>query len=251
MMWQKRFKLITFGEIDSTNSEALRLAKSSVAENHVIWAESQTGGRGRYGRIWNSELGNLYMSILLQSDEFLHEQSQLSFVASLSVYEAIKTMVEEQNIALNMRLKWPNDILIDSAKVSGILLESIKYNNSQYLVIGIGINVNDAPVLQDRKTTSLCEVNLGSSVIGVLDSVMNSFMTYYDLWRNEGFLKIRELWLERSYRPGEMITFSDGANVIEGSFIDIDANGSIRLKLSSGQIYTNNSGEVFFGGLGA
>ena len=246
MMWQKRFKLLTFNEIDSTNSEALRLAKLGVTYNHVIWAESQTGGRGRYGRIWHSKPGNLYMSILLQSDEFFQSQSQLSFVASLSVYEAIQTMANEQNIALNMRLKWPNDIVIDVVKASGILLESIKYNNRQYLVIGIGINVNDAPVLQDRKTTSLCEVKLHASVRDVLDSVMNSFMTYYDLWLNEGFLKIRELWLAQSYALGEMVTFTDGANIIEGTFIDIDANGSIRLKLSSGQIYTNNSGEVFF-----
>lgn len=247
MMWLQRFKLLTFDEIDSTNSEALRLAKVGANQNHVIWAEKQTGGRGRYGRIWCSEPDNLYMSILLKSDDFFWGQSQLSFVASLSVYEAIKTIAEEQNIALDMRLKWPNDIVINGVKASGILLEAIKYNNSQYLVIGIGVNINNAPVLQDRKTMSLCEANLRASVSDVLDAVMNSFITYYDLWRNEGFLKIRELWLDRSYKQGDMIRFTDGIKVIEGSFIDIDDHGYIRIKLSSGRIYRQGTGEVFFG----
>lgn len=247
-MWLNKFKLLTFDSIDSTNSEALRLAKLGVDENYVILSESQTFGRGRYGRMWDSAPGNLYMSILLNSDIFFSIQSELSFVASLSVYDAIKNMLQEKNLSFEMRLKWPNDIMINGAKIAGILLESIKYNDRHYLVIGMGVNVKNAPSLEGRKITFLNDLSLGPvSIRVILDSVMNSFTHYYDLWQKFGFANIRKIWLENSYKQGEIITFSDGKNFIKGSFIDIDANGAIRLRLDSGKIYSSSVGEVFFG----
>lgn len=247
-MWQDQYRLLIFDEIDSTNQEALRLAKNGICQDLVIFAKNQTDGYGRSKRPWQSGEGNLAMSILLKSDDFSKVQSQLSFVVGLSLYDVIGRILSTQNIVAEVMLKWPNDLMINEAKIAGILLESIKYNNIKYLVIGIGVNLCSAPKIENRQTTSLN--NLGLKVISareLLDLIMNSFIYYNDLWRKQGFGVIRKLWLEKTFKTGDLVTFTDGSIKIVGHFLDIDSEGAVRMKLSSGEIYSKTSGEVFFG----
>lgn len=246
-MWQDKYRLITFDEIDSTNKEALRLAKEDIAQNLVIFTQCQTGGYGRYGRTWESGEGNLAMSILLKADDVADIQSQLSFVAGLSVYSAIRQTILAKNIAVEMLLKWPNDVLINGNKIAGILLQSIKYNDKQYLTIGIGANVNYTPRVENKKVTSLQELDLNISARDLLDLIMHYFIYYDDLWRKEGFVEIRDLWLEKTFKAGEVISFSDGVVRIIGQFMDVDSEGAIRIRMQSGEIYRQTSGEVFLG----
>ena len=247
LRWFKRYNLLMFNELDSTNVEARRLVESGTDGNFVIWAESQTSGKGRYGRQWVSQPDNLYLSILLDSSEFADKQEQLSFVASLSVYNAIRMVSVNAGKKIDLGLKWPNDVLVGGAKISGILLESIQYIGACKLIIGIGINVSMHPTNLDRDTTSMHALGLDNHTVAeVLNLVMSSFENYYLLWRTKGFRYIRGLWLKKIYNPKHVMTVNDGKNRISGIFKDLDLNGAIRLKLASGHIYTLSAGEVFF-----
>ncbi len=145
--WLRSFNLLMFDDIDSTNTEAKRLAECSVDGDFVIWAKSQNNGRGRAGKEWISEEGNLYMSLLLRPRCAFVHYSEISFVTAISVGEVIFDLVAgcEGFKEMTSGYKWPNDILVDGKKISGILLETLPYSVSnseeRWLIIGIGINI--------------------------------------------------------------------------------------------------------------
>ena len=174
------YQLIEHDEIDSTNSEAKRLVLSGNATQSIIWAHKQTAGRGRYGRVWQSESGNLHMSILMPLEVALSRAAELSFVMGLSVHEILSSLrgtvcdeaIQKQQNSGSPRqasllatparddyviklyqpclnnpisLKWPNDIFIDDNKIGGILLESVRHANQAWLIIGVGLNIEHSP----------------------------------------------------------------------------------------------------------
>lgn len=246
--WLREYNYLTFDVIDSTNSEARRVLSRGADGNFVISAGEQISGRGRNGRIWESRPGNLYMSILLEADGFYNRQSDISFVTALAVYDSISEISRTCASKVDLIIKWPNDILINGAKISGILLESIKSNAKHYLIIGIGVNIALSPNLSDKKTISCADLNIKNiSPSLMLDIIMKHFSYYYNLWQDKGFTPVRQLWLERSCKRGEVITVSDGRNRISGLFQDIDENGAIVLKLASGEHCKLSTGDVFFG----
>lgn len=244
--WMSRYTLLMFNELDSTSLEANKLASSAPIGNFVIWAKSQTAGRGRTGRQWESKPGNLYMSILLPSEASVEDQAQVSFVAALSVLDAIQG---EQSAAIDIKLKWPNDVMVSGKKISGILLESAKVRGKNYLIIGIGVNLDNHPELKEKPATSMKASGLPyDSVEQILNLIMSAFEKYYGIWHESyGFAKIRELWLARAYKFKEAITVSDGKQRISGVFEDLDQSGSIVLCLASGETCTMSACEVFFG----
>lgn len=253
--WMNRYNLLMFNELGSTNIEAAKLASSAPIGNFVIWAKSQFAGKGRAGRQWESKEGNLYMSILLQSDAPIEDQAQVSFVASLSVADAISSLMHNPKAQVNksssvdVRLKWPNDVMVNDKKIAGILLESVKVGDKNYLIIGIGVNLDNHPDILDKPTSSLKLLDIAYiSVEQILNLIMSSFEKYYNLWHEGyGFAKIRELWLAKAYKFKDTITVSDGKQRISGLFEDLDMAGSIMLRLTSGQICTLYSCEIFFG----
>ncbi|WPY00245.1 Bifunctional ligase/repressor BirA [Candidatus Trichorickettsia mobilis] len=246
--WLKKYNLLIFDEIDSTNSEAIRLAKAGVTGNFVIWAQSQTAGRGKYSKKWYSEPGNFYASILLEKNIPIEIQPQLSFVTALAVYDTVIAIAKSANLTLTIGLKWPNDVLVDSKKIAGILLESIKLSNSGYLIIGVGINLRSNPLDIDQPATNL--FNFGIDQVGsdqTLHLFISFFEKYFSMWQQQGFMPIRQLWLKKANKLNKVITIDDGKNRISGRFQDIDLTGNIRIKLACGQIYSLSAGEVFFG----
>ena len=121
--WLSRYNLIMFDEIDSTNLEARRLIESGINDDFVIVASKQNNGKGRTGSNWVSEEGNLYLSIILRPYGKTHTFPQLSFITSLALYDTISALSRENNkSSLDMKLKWPNDVLVNNHKISGILL---------------------------------------------------------------------------------------------------------------------------------
>ncbi len=206
----------------------------------MIFAQNQTKSRGRSNKIWYSSTGNLHVSILLNHKIALHYVSQLSFVMAIVVYKTIRFLaVGSEN---SIKLKWPNDILINEEKVSGILLESISINNNNYLIIGIGINVKDSPLNIDQLTTNLFARNISvRNLEYLLGLLMVNFEKYFSRWKEQGFSKIRQYWLKRAYKLGQMVTINDGNINISGVFKDIGENGCIIIKLASGEVYYINS----------
>ena len=243
--WLRRYNLLSFEEIDSTNSEALRIAHSGACGDFIIISSIQTGGRGTKGRFWSSFAGNLHASILLETKFDVKKTLQLSFLVANAVFEAINYFADRQDVKLDMKLKWPNDILINHAKVAGILLESIKLNNKNYVVIGLGVNIEKAPKLDQK---AVCLKDLGVMVENpdiFLNVVMGKFEALYKEWQeDDSFVQIRKKWLSRAYNLNQTVIINDGISRISGIFKTIDLDGSMRLKLASGQYCNIVSGDV-------
>ncbi|AAY61595.1 biotin--[acetyl-CoA-carboxylase] ligase [Rickettsia felis] len=257
-----KFKLIVFDEIDSTSSEAMRIAKSNkVDSNYAVLAKSQTKARGRSGKNWQSRVGNLHVSLLIKPDKELELLPQLSFVTALAVYDTMSSRGPATgfNQSINnldpvgglrddtIQLKWPNDVLVNGRKIAGILLESVKVKNNYYLIIGIGINITYHPDNIDQPTTSLISENLPPiEPQALLEKLIENFEKYYQIWHNNGFSFIRKKWLEHAYKLHENISVKYQNDIVTGLFKDIDSTGRIILQLPSKKIISFSTAELFF-----
>jgi BirA family biotin operon repressor/biotin-[acetyl-CoA-carboxylase] ligase len=236
------YHLLTYDNLDSTNEEAKRLSLAGGQHGAVIWATEQTAGKGRDGRTWQSLSGNLHFSLLLRphlSNEIL---SQLSFVTSLALFRAVRTLVESDG---EITIKWPNDLLLDGAKLAGILLETC-YDGAgdPWVVIGVGVNVEKHPIIEDYPTTSLKAAGLEIiSAKIVLSRFLNMFENLYDEWVDHGFKNIRQQWLAHAAYLHDIISLQYGDEQIKGEFSSIDECGNIMLK-SDGQVKIFAVGEV-------
>lgn len=236
------YHLLSYNELDSTNDEARRLAEAGAAHGAMIWAKTQSAGKGRMGRNWVSEEGNLFVSVLLSPEMPIEQLAQLSIVSSLSVLETLLPIIGENH---RCRLKWPNDILLDEKKVGGILLESFEANDKRWVVAGIGINIDSFPGDVNYPATCLKEagVELISAKI-VLSRFIHHFIQCYDAWINEGFEVICERWKSHAFQLGETITVASGADMLTGTFSDVDAEGYLCLKQANGRIMRIPAGDV-------
>jgi BirA family biotin operon repressor/biotin-[acetyl-CoA-carboxylase] ligase len=244
--WLKEYNLLTFDQIDSTNSEALRIIRAGIVGNFVIWANKQTAGRGQRSRSWQSLEGNLHMSILLDCNIDAQRCLQLPFLAANAVCKSILFFAKEKKIDPDISLKWPNDVLISGRKVAGILVESINIRGRRYVVIGFGTNIMQYPTDLPYPATSLKKekVNPAHS-----DEFLNILMTNFDKlfkkWNHDGnFIKTREYWLKRAYNLNKVVTIDNGDSRISGVFREIDVDGSIKLELAGGQFYNLTAGEI-------
>ncbi|XVN42995.1 MAG: biotin--[acetyl-CoA-carboxylase] ligase [Candidatus Rickettsia vulgarisii] len=237
MSWKEKYKLVVFGEVDSTRLEAMRIAKTNPNQNYIILAKTQTNGRGRHGRSWQSISGNLHINILLKHNIDLNYLSQLSLVTAIAVYKTISSLPSKSKN--NIKLKWPNDLLINNKKVSGMILGTVNNDANQYLSIGIGINIIDNPTNIDQVTTNLIDENIEvPDVESLLNLLMINFNKYFSLWKAKGFSKIRQFWLKRAYKLKERITANYGNVKVTGIFTGIDDNGGMQILLDSGKVAT-------------
>lgn len=245
--WLNKYNLLIFDKIDSTNCEAIRLAKAHVDSDFIIWAQEQTAGRGRYAKQWHSKRGNFYLSLLLSRDIPISMQPQLSFVTALAIYDTVQKTAQKAGVILQLKLKWPNDILISDHKLGGILLESINIRGVSYVIIGVGLNLLSSPHNLGRRVTSLHEHKVNDiNVDRVLDTFITTFDEYFATWCSNGFSIIRKEWIRKSGTIGAPITFNNGTETISGIFQDIDNDGNICIENSAGLTVKFSTGEVFF-----
>lgn len=224
----KRSLIEEVEETGSTNADLLaRLAAGEeLPESFWLRANRQSAGRGRLGRQWDSGSGNLLCSTIVHLRPDDPSPSTLSLVAGLAAYDTIKQLLFPDT---PMLLKWPNDVLIQDAKVAGILLERHK----QAVVIGIGINLYHAPDLPDRKTTTIVYEN-GKFANGP-DKVLPMLGTFLrdrlECWRNEPLSKTLLEWTVRSHRFNDRIriTGSDG-QVMHANYRGIDESGALKVQ---------------------
>jgi BirA family biotin operon repressor/biotin-[acetyl-CoA-carboxylase] ligase len=132
-----QFNVRRFETTSSTNDDAKEAAEKGAAEGMVVWALSQSGGRGRHGRQWHSPIGNLYCSVVLRPSLGRRFFGFYSFISALAIGDSIKEVLPQADV----ELKWPNDVLVRGKKISGILLEA----GEDFLVIGIGVNILYVP----------------------------------------------------------------------------------------------------------
>lgn len=245
-------RLLAFDEIDSTNAEGMRLAGAGETGPLWIWARTQTLGRGRSGRIWTSVPGNLYASLLTRLDCPPDSVHQLSLLTGVAAHDAIRSAALRTGAALaGLRLKWPNDVLIGEAKLAGILPESTRVpgpSHALIAVVGIGINLAGRPEGIGRTATDLaahgCPIE-PADMLGRLAAAMADWLGRWD--NGAGFERVRKAWLQRAGPPGERISVNTGRELVEGSFLGIDAQGALVLRDLSGARHRFTYGDVTLG----
>jgi BirA family transcriptional regulator, biotin operon repressor / biotin---[acetyl-CoA-carboxylase] ligase len=214
--------------IDSTNEEARRLASEGAPHGTVIHADEQTAGRGRMARTWFSPPGNLYLSIILRTGTTEQRNTELSFVTASAVADTVEALLPRH---IRPMLKWPNDVLVNGAKIAGILLEQ----EADAIILGIGLNVLQAPTHAAYKTTTIVANGGIASVDSARDILLDRLGRHLASWRNDGFETIRTLWLGRSYPLGASIRVNAHGESIEGAFAGLDQDGALLLDTPAGR----------------
>ncbi len=247
--WLENYNLLNYNKIDSTNNEALRLVKSGAKGNFVIVARMQTNGRGTKGKPWKSIVGNLHMSILLELKAKISRITELSFLTAIALHETVQDSIDKLKAPkADLKLKWPNDVLINGKKLAGILIESICLNNANYVIIGIGVNTHFIPNISAMATTSLFNegVILKNSDY-FLSDFMDKFQKHYYKWQKEdNFDQIRLQWLALAYKLNNIVTLDNGIQKASGIFRGINHQGNISIELANGELCSFSSGQVAY-----
>jgi BirA family biotin operon repressor/biotin-[acetyl-CoA-carboxylase] ligase len=218
-----RFAVQHHAELASTMDEARTQARDGAPDGTVVVARRQTRGRGRLGRDWASPEGNLYASILLRPGLPPARLSELGFIAALAVADTVDAMLPGRRA----RLKWPNDVLVDGGKIAGILVEVIEDNAA---VIGIGLNIAQAPQATPYPVTCLCDAGAATaSCEAALAQLLVALEQLLAQWMTDGFAWSRAAWLARGPALGEPVRMRIGTRIDTGQFAGLDADGALLL----------------------
>lgn len=220
-----KWNLVFFDKVESTNDAA-----ASLPFKTCVVAKEQTKARGRMGRKWISLTGNLFFSLVLKN--YGMQTPLLSFVLSLSVAECLKEF--------NATIKWPNDVLIDSKKASGILLENL----GDKVIAGVGINTQQAPFEDVLYPTTSLDGKIKNDVL--LKNILNSLDENIHLFETEGFQKIKDKWLTYSKGVGQEIIIRLPNEEIKGEFIGLTDEGAVQIKTKDLNCRFITAGDVFF-----
>lgn len=244
-MLTKNWEIYTYQTVESTMDQAAQLINWD--NQFAVLAYDQTKGRGKYDRKWISLTGNLYTTLVFKPSQPFHTWGQISFVAALAVGEVIQHYLAKSQLFEKVNYKWPNDLLIKRQKISGILLEII---DSSWLLVGVGINLQDSPVGLQYLATSLREV--GGKVPSpdeVLSLLISHFTAKMNLLEEKGFSEIRALWLKDAAAFGEEIEIilrkKGMTEKIKGKFINLDQEGRLLVELPNKEVKKISAGDVF------
>ncbi|MEP0190926.1 MAG: biotin--[acetyl-CoA-carboxylase] ligase [Erythrobacter sp.] len=225
----------------STNADLMMAlhAHQKLEEGHWLIADRQTDGRGRQGRYWHDGTGNFMGStiIALQSGEY--PGATLNFPISLAVRETLSEFIPD---ATQLMLKWPNDVLLQGAKVSGILMELFEFQ----VVAGIGVNLATAPDLPDRATIALADISDDPpSRDRFASRLIHHIANEVDRWRKHGEEATRVRWLAFAHPRGSAITVhEEDGSLVEGTFEGLHAGGGLQMRLTDGSMQTVHAGDV-------
>ncbi len=221
----------------------MQRARSGDPGRLWITAARQSEGRGRNGRVWTSEPGNLFASLLLIDPAPPARAAELGFVTSLALALALRQILGEDPA---LRIKWPNDILYDGAKLAGILLESVALPHGFACVAGIGVNCGSHPEGMLYPATDLATA-AGRDIApaAVFEALASAMARQLDLWSNgAGFATIRAEWLALAAGVGGPIKIARPNETLEGVFETIDDTGRLILRQESGE-RAIDAGDVF------
>ena len=216
----------------STNADVL--ADPSVTEGDWLVALAQEAGRGRQGREWVSESGNLFGSTLVSLRPSDPSAASLSLAAGLALIEAVEHAVP----GLPLMLKWPNDLLLGTSKLGGILLE----RNGDRVVAGFGLNLSKAPKIEGRDVAALNGVMSPQAFAPLL---AGSFARLLDLWRSSEPDAFAKAWLARAHPIGTRLAIhSSPGETMTGRFEGIEPDGALMLRREDGDIEIVRAGDV-------
>ncbi len=221
--------VVRVGVVDSTQAVAFALSEKGAGDRTVVVADFQTAGRGRRGRAWEAEPGSsLLASIIVRSDLPVPRWPTLSLATGVAVAEALVEVA-----ALDVGLKWPNDVVVRGRKLAGILLES-RIGATPVAVVGVGINLGQRrfpPALADRATSVVLE----NGRLVERDAMLAALLGAFDGWRSrlerEGFAPVRARWLALNDTLGRVVSTEDGPGVAE----DLDLDGALVIRDGAGR----------------
>ena len=235
--WPESVGLRRYDVLDSTNEEARRLARTGEQGPLWITAAQQSAGRGRHGRAWVSEQGNLFASLLTEAVPT--QSAQAGFVAGISVADVVCEIVHGQSV----KLKWPNDVLISGRKTAGILVERV---SKRLIAVGIGIDLAHCP--DGVNAVSIAGVTgLAPEPGEVLIRLASRMLDWMAVWQRDGFGPIRDAWIARAGGVGELIRAVTAQRPYEGIFEDLDRDGALLLRDENGTSHRITAADVFYG----
>jgi BirA family transcriptional regulator, biotin operon repressor / biotin---[acetyl-CoA-carboxylase] ligase len=229
--------------LESTNILAKSRAEDGAPAWTVIQADKQSAGRGRRARDWASPPGNLYTSTILRPSCPIHQWPQLSFVAALSVAEMVERIAPEAKVTV----KWPNDVLANNRKISGILLETVPAGGGA-VIVGVGINIASHPDGTRYGATSLDALTGSRLAIKPARALYLSALTrWYDIWSAGGFEEVRAGWLAVAHGLGRNVLVDTvGTPGLRGRFTGIAEDGRMVIETSDGVTELVSAGGLSF-----
>ncbi|OGQ76539.1 MAG: biotin--[acetyl-CoA-carboxylase] ligase [Deltaproteobacteria bacterium RIFOXYA2_FULL_42_10] len=258
-----------YNKIESTNDTAKEFAANDAKEGFTVVADYQKKGKGRLGRRWESPAGvNIYTSIILRPNIMPVFAPQLTLVAAVAVAETVAKFLNpptspfskgglkdfppltEGGMGGFLSVKWPNDILINSKKVAGILTEmDSEADRINFVILGIGINVNVTkkmlpPELKSIATSLKEETGKEVSRTDLLQTLYLNIETWYKKYLKEGFELIREAWNVYFKMAGKVVRIRQLSKTVEGIAMGIDTDGALLLQDKGGSIIKIISGEI-------
>ncbi len=228
----------------STNADLLAQLRAGehVPEGTWLVADRQDAGRGRQGRTWFDGLGNFMGSTVVHRQPSDPAASSLALLTGLTLHEVIAPLVPPPHRA---ELKWPNDLLIGDAKLSGILLEG----EGAAVVIGIGVNLAAAPELADRRTVALSAFGPAPDRDAFAAALARQFVIELERWRNFGIEPLVRRWLVAGHAAGTALQLGEpGEEPIVGTFAGLTDDGALQLSLADGTTRVIHAGEVRLAG---
>lgn len=237
------YRLVSFESIGSTNAEGLARARAGDAGQLWLVADEQTAGRGRRNRAWVSPRGNLYASVMEVLAVAPAVAATLGFAAGVALAEALRAF------GVDARLKWPNDVLLDGAKLSGIGLEAESLGEDRVAIVaGIGVNVVSAPQGMPYRATSLADAGFAIPLAQLFAELSERWVGARRLWsEGRGMGELRRKWLTHAAGVGGKVTIQIGGRTVTGTFETIDDGGYLIVATADGRRVQIASGDVFFG----
>ncbi|MEJ2672311.1 MAG: biotin--[acetyl-CoA-carboxylase] ligase [Deltaproteobacteria bacterium] len=233
-----------FETLDSTNNLAKELAAREAPEGTVVIAETQSGGRGRLGREWNSPPGvGLYVSVVLRPLLPPLELPRITLTTAVAVVRAVRRVA-----GMAPGIKWPNDLIVNGKKLGGILTEmETESDRIRHVVVGLGLNVNnpDFPPELAGTATSLART-LGGTFprVDLLKAWLEEFEDLYKRFLNQEFAGILAEWKRHTVTLGRTVTVRQGPRAISGHAVDVAPDGALLLRIPEGETVRVTSGEI-------
>jgi BirA family biotin operon repressor/biotin-[acetyl-CoA-carboxylase] ligase len=240
------YRALLLDEIHSTNQLALERARDGEPSGLWIVAGRQTAGRGRQGRVWASEPGNLFASLMLRDPAEPARLGELPLVVALAVHDAVADVLPP-TARSGLEIKWPNDVLLAGAKIAGILIEGTVGREGRAVVIGVGVNCASHPDGTPYPATDLAAAGHPTDPVALFERLAARLATRLAEWQGGSFAPLRDAWLARARGVGGPITVRLPDRTVSGRFEGLDAGGRLLLRAEGGVTEAISAGDVFFG----
>jgi BirA family transcriptional regulator, biotin operon repressor / biotin---[acetyl-CoA-carboxylase] ligase len=240
-MYQSRcsIPIYDYDELDSTNAEAKRMVDRGSNDAFVVSAIKQTAGRGRFGRAWHAPENNVAMTIALPRTAEYQDLTTLPLMTGLAIHDVLQGLVNDRAA---VKIKWPNDIAVDDAKISGTLIES----ELSRFYVGIGVNLVAEPDQVIFPTTSLGRF-YNMERLALVERIASSWLARFERWTQAGFAPIAEAYTRNIWRHGQSISIAlkeARTKRVDGLCLGVNKAGLLLLELPEGEVRAFSTGDV-------